>query len=1096
MSPTPSLAARAVALTLLLIAGCGDDDSPGTDASVVCSAHADCDDGVYCNGVEQCLPGDPAADPSGCVSGATSCMPTQVCREADRVCETVCAVEPDADGDGHQATECGGDDCDDADAERNPSAVEICDAEGRDEDCRPDTLGDRDLDGDGLISNLCCNGADCGLDCNDNDRAASPGSPEVCDGADNDCDGAVDEGLTLELFRDADHDGVGAAGSETLACPGAPGYASAAGDCDDTVASVRPTAPEICDGEDNDCDGVVDEDAIAIPWYVDRDGDGWGIVSAADPSVESCVPPEGRAIRPGDCDDDDATVNPEAAERCNGRDDDCNGRADYWIAVGDGEDDDRDGLPDERCDAPTADCDDRDPNTRDGAPELCDGADNDCDGTVDEGADEIAWYADADGDGFGAPDDMVSSCMPIPGRVTNADDCDDTNRATRPTAADACGGQPAIDDDCDGTVDEGGNPSLFYTDEDRDGWGTGDPLFSCLFDVGRARRSGDCDDADPRVSPGRLDDCAGLTGVDDDCDGRTDESPAARVFYADADGDGYGAGAPMSGCTQPTGTVTRSGDCDDAEPGVNPLVPDDCGSTIGRDDDCDGSVDEAALAMTYYADTDGDGYGNPGAPLEACGAPTGYVADARDCDDGAAGANPAGTELCDDLSDNDCDGALDCDDPDCAGSCARVVVVSGDGQSAPIHEPFAMPLVARVETLGGTPLPGRTVRLTSGVHVPESGDLRTTDAAGEVSFPVRAGLAVGSATVELASAGATTVSADLTGIAPTPGTLFSALNGPRYGIVSILPQKAWLTSGTDGWSDVVSAPDGTLYVGWDGSMQRIDPAGEVTALGFYGGAGPAEGRSVTEIGTPTRNLIMAYDAAGDRLLFEQTRRVWAVDLATGLLELVAGNGSTGAAGDGGPAVNAQLSGVSDLVYSANGLLWVIASSRIRYVDAAGIIHLAAEFPHGGALQFLGAAPTAAPAPGPGDAVYVLGRCNPGNFDCVVRLQPDGGMTLVAGGGSDATSNGIPATDALIDAGMLVTLPSGDLLLAEESHARVRRITPAGTIETVVGSYDMPGDSGDGGPGTSARLGAIGDMGLWQGHAAIVDTDANALRVLW
>ena len=452
---SPRFAACAFALVLSTLAACGDDDAVVPDGAVGCAAHSDCDDGLFCNGVEQCLPGDPAADPMGCVSGTTSCMPTQVCDEGARTCETVCAVEADADGDGHEALACGGDDCDDADAERNPSAAEVCDAEGRDEDCRPDTFGDRDLDGDGLVSALCCNGADCGLDCNDNDRAASPGSPEVCDGADNDCDGAIDEGLTLELFRDADHDGVGAAGSSTIACPGAPGYASVAGDCDDTVASIRPTAPEICDGEDNDCDGVVDENAVAIPWYVDRDGDGWGVVSAADPSIESCVPPEGRAIRPGDCDDDDAAVSPEAPERCNGLDDDCNGRADYRIAVGDGEDDDRDGLPDEACGAPTADCDDRDPNTRGAdSPEICDGADNDCDGTVDEDAAATDWYADDDGDGFGDPADGLASCAPIPGRVTNDDDCDDTNRSTNPKAADACSGQPAIDDDCDGTVDE------------------------------------------------------------------------------------------------------------------------------------------------------------------------------------------------------------------------------------------------------------------------------------------------------------------------------------------------------------------------------------------------------------------------------------------------------------------------------------------------------------------------------------------------------------------------------------------------------------------------------------------------------------------
>ena len=167
-------------------------------------------------------------------------------------------------------------------------------------------------------------------------------------------------------------------------------------------------------------------------------------------------------------------------------------------------------------------------------------------------------------------------------------------------------------------------------------------------------------------------------------------------------------------------------------------------------------------------------------------------------------------------------------------------VGSGVDDDVPDHVPFhavatalqraaTIPLEPRAcrdgaggaaETLGGAPLAGRTVRFSSPVHLPESGELRTTDAAGEVSFPVRAGIAVGGASVEFASAGATTASATLTGTAPAAGTIFSALNGPRYGLVSTLPQTAWLTSATDDWSDVVSAPDGTLYCGCTIDLDR------------------------------------------------------------------------------------------------------------------------------------------------------------------------------------------------------------------------------------------------------------------------------------
>ncbi|MCK6519264.1 putative metal-binding motif-containing protein, partial [Myxococcota bacterium] len=74
-------------------------------------------------------------------------------------------------------------------------------------------------------------------------------------------------------------------------------------------------------------------------------------------------------------------------------------------------------------------------------------------------------------------------------------------------------------------------------------------------------------------------------------------------------------------------------------------------------DDADDSLD-TSTASTSYADSDGDGYGDPDGDLLSCEAPSGNVANNEDCDDGAAGVSPAGTELCDGL-DNNCDGATD-----------------------------------------------------------------------------------------------------------------------------------------------------------------------------------------------------------------------------------------------------------------------------------------------------------------------------------------------------------------------------------------------------------------------------------------------------
>lgn len=88
------------------------------------------------------------------------CSGGQVCiYDSERSAKTCRVPSPvdDYDGDGHDAIEHGGDDCDDADATRFPGNPEYCDADGHDEDCNLDTFGDRDLDGDGQISSQCFN---------------------------------------------------------------------------------------------------------------------------------------------------------------------------------------------------------------------------------------------------------------------------------------------------------------------------------------------------------------------------------------------------------------------------------------------------------------------------------------------------------------------------------------------------------------------------------------------------------------------------------------------------------------------------------------------------------------------------------------------------------------------------------------------------------------------------------------------------------------------------------------------------------------------------------------------------------------------------
>jgi hypothetical protein len=229
-------------------------------------------------------------------------------------------------------------------------------------------------------------------DCDDSDDTINPDALELCDGIDNNCDGNVDEGVGSMYYNDQDGDNHGNPTNVTQACVPPSGYVIDNTDCDDTDPTIYTGAPELCDGKDNDCDGVVPADEV------DDDGDG----------MTECE---------GDCDDTDATIYTGAPELCDGKDNDCDG-----IVPADEVDDDGDGMTE--CEG---DCDDTDPTIYTGAPELCDGKDNDCDGIVP--ADEV----DDDGDG-------MTECE---------GDCDDTDPTIYTGAPELCDGK---DNDCDGVV--------------------------------------------------------------------------------------------------------------------------------------------------------------------------------------------------------------------------------------------------------------------------------------------------------------------------------------------------------------------------------------------------------------------------------------------------------------------------------------------------------------------------------------------------------------------------------------------------------------------------------------------------------------------
>ena len=293
--------------------------------------------------------------------------------------------------------------------------------------------------------------------------------------------------------------------------------------------------------------------------------------------------------------------------------------------------------------------------------------DEDCDGLANDASasGQGTWFTDGDGDGFGDPASGEEACTQPAGTVVDDTDCDDLDPNVNPNAAESCS---PVDDNCDGVINESDaiDAGTWYSDEDGDGFG--DPAVweaACEVPLGFVADATDCDDGDPTVYPDAAEWCDGL---DHDCDGEAYEADSvdATTWYADSDADGWGDAALWeAACLQPAEYVDTAGDCDDADGAVSPDGTETCN---GIDDNCDGVSDEpeALDAVTWYADVDGDGYGDPADAAIACEI-EGYVTDATDCDDGDAGSHPGAEEVCGDGIDQDCtEGA----DQGCTTACA------------------------------------------------------------------------------------------------------------------------------------------------------------------------------------------------------------------------------------------------------------------------------------------------------------------------------------------------------------------------------------------------------------------------------------------
>jgi hypothetical protein len=283
--------------------------------------------------------------------------------------------------------------------------------------------------------------------------------------------------------------------------------------------------------------------APSVTYFFDGDGDGFGNINSAG---NFCFQPAGYVTNASDCNDNNATINSNSTEICNGIDDNCSGQIDEGFVFGN-------------------------------------------------------YYMDSDSDGFGNVSTLISTCLQPLGYVSNATDCNDNNAAINSNATEICNG---IDENCNGQADDGLVFINYYVDFDLDGFGTpGNMQNACAQPFGFVPNALDCNDVNSYVNPDAIEICNGL---DEDCDGENDNSVVFATFYEDADGDTYGD--PATGqdfCLIPTELFVDNGDdCDDTNATINPAATEVWEN--GIDDDCnpnttDVSVDEwSAAAFNLY----------------------------------------------------------------------------------------------------------------------------------------------------------------------------------------------------------------------------------------------------------------------------------------------------------------------------------------------------------------------------------------------------------------------------------------------------------------------------------------------------------------
>ena len=356
-----------------------------------------------------------------------------------------------------------------------------------------------------------------------------------------------------------------------------------------------------------------------------------------------------------DCDDSSISINPNMTD-----------------ILGDGIDQNCDGIDGTDADG-------------DGIASLASGGEdcNDEDAT-EEGSNPKEFWADTDVDGFGDADVVTVECVMPTGFVDNSEDCDDNDADIHPDATEICDG---IDNDCDADIDDADDSidsetqQTWYLDEDGDGFGqTDSSQLACEMPENHVLEDGDCADDNGDIHPAAteiLND-----GIDNDCD-------AQELCYLDGDNDGFGSTEytwidATSSCLDADNAAENAEDCDDAVAEVNPNAIEICD---GVDNDCDADIDDedanldTSTAQTFFADNDGDGYGNPNNTVFDCDGIGAVSSNDEDCNDNNPNYHPEALDFvgnnvdenCDNVDGTDTDGdgdasmasgGHDCDDND------------------------------------------------------------------------------------------------------------------------------------------------------------------------------------------------------------------------------------------------------------------------------------------------------------------------------------------------------------------------------------------------------------------------------------------------